>query len=250
MPLTVGSLFSGIGGFELGFERTGGFQVRWQVEIDDYCTRVLEQHWPNVRRYRDIRDCGAHNLEPVDVICGGFPCQDISSNNQHKRGLSGAKSGLFYQAIRVVGELRPRYVLLENVADLLVRGMGDVLGELAAIGYDAEWECLPAAAFGLPQPRWRVFVVAYPGGGGCQVGDEWIASGAFARARIDGDGLAAAEHRAAEAAERVRGMDDGLPGTVDRVAVLGNSIVPQIAEWIGRRILEAEAQSVVETRCP
>jgi len=238
--LTFGSLFAGIGGFDLGLERAG-MVCKWQVEIDPFCRAVLAKHWPAVKRYEDVRTVGAHNLEPVDIICGGFPCQDISSNNQYKRGLAGDKSNLFFEAIRVVGELRPRIVLLENVADLLVRGMGRVLGELAARGFDAEWESLPAAAFGLPQPRWRVFIVAYARRRGCEAGYERLEAGPFAGARLDGDGLVAAEHAVSEGVARFGGMDDGLPGWMDRVAACGNSISPPVAEWIGRRILEAEA---------
>lgn len=238
-PLTFGSLFAGIGGFDLGLERAG-MVCKWQVEIDPFCRAVLAKHWPDVRRHEDVRTVGAHNLEPVDVVCGGFPCQDVASNGT-KIGIGGSKSGLYAEALRVVREIRPRVVLLENVADLLVRGMGTVLGELAAVGYDAEWECLPAAAFGLPQPRWRVFIAAYARPVGCEVSYEWLQGGPFARARIDGHGLVEAEHKAAQAARLVRGMDDGLPGTVDRVAACGNSIVPAHAEWLGRRIIEADA---------
>ncbi len=237
--MTVGSLFAGIGGFDLAAERVG-WEVKWQVEIDPFCRRVLEKHWPQVRRYEDVRTVGAEQLEPVDLVCGGFPCQDISSNNQYKRGLSGAKSGLFTEVVRLVGELRPRYVLLENVADLLVRGMGAVLGELAAVGYDAEWDCVPAAVFGLPQPRWRVFIVAYPCRGGCETSNERLASGPLAGIRIDRDGLVAAEHAAASGAARVCGMDDGFPDRMDRVGACGNAVAPQIAEWIFSRIQAAE----------
>lgn len=236
--MKIGSLFSGIGGFDLGFERAG-FEIAWQVEIDPFCQAVLARHWPTVRRYDDVRTIGPE-LTPVDVIVGGFPCQDISSNNQYKTGISGQQSGLFAEAIRVVRDLRPRYVVLENVADLLVRGMGTVLGELAALGFDADWECLPAAAFGAPQPRWRVFLIAYPRRGGCQAGHEWLEMGPFASLRLDGNGLVAAEHAAASGAARVCGMDDGFPDRMDRVKACGNAIVPQIAEWIARRILDAD----------
>jgi len=133
--MTFGSLFAGIGGFDLGFERAG-MVCKWQVEIDDYANRVLAQHWPDVARYRDIRDCGAHNLESVDVICGGFPCQDISYAGRGA-GLEGERSGLFFEAVRVVRELRPRIVVLENVAALLTRGLDVVLGTLAEVGFDA-----------------------------------------------------------------------------------------------------------------
>jgi DNA (cytosine-5)-methyltransferase 1 len=154
-----GSLFSGIGGIDLGLERAG-FHVAWQVELDDHCNRVLSQHWPDVPRHRDVREVGAHNLNPVDLIAGGFPCQDISAAGK-RVGIDGERSGLWREFARIIGELRPRYVLVENVSALLGRGMGRVLGDLAACGYDAEWDCIPAAAVGAPHIRDRVFVVAY-----------------------------------------------------------------------------------------
>ena len=158
MKLTFGSLFAGIGGFDLGFERAG-FECRWQVEIDNYATKILEKHWPKVHRQRDIRECNASNLERVDCIIGGFPCQDISYAGRGA-GLDGDRSGLFFEAIRLVRELQPRAIVLENVAALLTRGLDRVLGTLAEIGYDAEWHCIPAAAVGAPHIRDRVFVIA------------------------------------------------------------------------------------------
>src|SRR5690348_11422468 len=113
--MTVGSLFAGIGGFDLAAERVG-WEIKWQVEIDDYCTKVLEKHWPHVRRYRDIRTVGSE-LERVDLVCGGFPCQDISFAGDGA-GLDGERSGLWRDFRRLVGELRPRYVVVENVAAL------------------------------------------------------------------------------------------------------------------------------------
>ena len=157
MQLTFGSLFAGIGGFDLGFERAG-FECRWQVEIDNYATKILEKHWPKVHRERDIRECNASNLERVDCIIGGFPCQDISYAGRGA-GLDGERSGLFFEAIRLVRELQPRAIVLENVAALLTRGLDRVLGTLAEIGYDAEWHCIPAAAVGAPHIRDRVFVI-------------------------------------------------------------------------------------------
>ena len=168
--ITFGSLFAGIGGFDLGLERAG-MVCKWQVEIDDYANRVLEKHWPSVERYRDIRTFPEKCQSPwlggswrdkyaVDVICGGFPCQDISYAGRGA-GLDGERSGLFFEAIRVVRELQPRAVVLENVAALLTRGLDRVLGTLAEIGYDAEWHCIPAAAVGAPHIRDRVFVFAY-----------------------------------------------------------------------------------------
>jgi DNA (cytosine-5)-methyltransferase 1 len=160
--LTFGSLFAGVGGFDLGFERAG-FKCKWQVEIDDYATRILERHWPDVHRERDIRQCGRHNLEPVDCIIGGFPCQDISYAGKGA-GLDGARSGLWYEFARIVCELEPRIVCVENVSALLTRGLDQVLGTLASFGFDAEWHCIPAAAVGAPHIRDRVFVLAYRNG--------------------------------------------------------------------------------------
>lgn len=238
--MRVGSLFSGIGGLDLGLERAG-MRVRWQVEIDPFCRKVLAKHWPDVPCYEDVRDVGAHNLEPVDLVCGGFPCIDISSSGK-KRGIRGPDSGLWFEMERVVCDLRPRLVVVENVADIRFRGLHTVLGGLARLGYDAEWETLPAVSFGQPQRRWRMFVVAYANGRGCEVSAECDGTGPFSGGRLDSDGLDTAKQRFSEAAGRLRGMDDGLPGTVDRLRALGNAVVPQVSEWIGRRILEA-AQS-------
>ncbi len=157
--LTVGSLFAGIGGFDLGLERTGGFEVRWQCEIDDYCRRVLAKHWPDVKRYGDIRELA--DVERVDVLCGGFPCQDIS-NAGKRAGIDGERSGLWSEYVRIIRMVRPRYVLVENVAALLNRGMERVLGELSESGYDAEWDIISASAVGAPHRRERVWIIAYP----------------------------------------------------------------------------------------
>ena len=156
--MRVLSLFAGIGGLDLGLERAG-LVCRWQVENNPYAVKVLEKHWPNVKRYGDIITLDPRELEWVDLICGGFPCQDISHAGK-RAGLGGSRSGLWFEMLRIVRHLRPRYVLVENVAALLGRGLGAVLGDLASCGYDAEWDCLPAAAFGAPHIRDRVFIVA------------------------------------------------------------------------------------------
>tara|TARA_R110002051_G_scaffold14406_1_gene46688 strand:- start:3045 stop:4253 length:1209 start_codon:yes stop_codon:yes gene_type:complete len=157
--LTVGSLFAGIGGFDLGLQRAG-MSVQWQVEIDTWAREVLAKHWPDATRYEDVREVGAHNLAPVDVICGGFPCQDIS-NAGKRAGIEGERSGLWSEYARIIRELRPRYVIVENVAALLTRGLDTVLGDLAESGYDAEWDIISAAAVGAPHLRERVWIVAY-----------------------------------------------------------------------------------------
>src|SRR5690606_30688673 len=159
--LTVGSLFAGIGGIDLGLERAG-MQVRWQVEIEDFPTRVLRKHWPNVDLHEDVRNVGSANLAPVDLICGGFPCQDLSVAGR-RAGLAGERSGLFYEFMRVVAELAPRWVLIENVPGLLSsnggRDMGTVLWTLGELGYGWAYRVLDAQYFGVAQRRRRVFIV-------------------------------------------------------------------------------------------
>jgi DNA (cytosine-5)-methyltransferase 1 len=159
----VGSLFSGIGGFDLGLERAG-FESAWFCEADPYATRVLRKHWPELPVFPDVRELTAEWAEPIDVLCGGFPCQDLSVAGAGA-GVEGARSGLWSEFARLIGEFRPRYVLVENVAALLARGAGRVLGDLAALGYDAEWDCIPASAIGAPHQRDRIWIVAYPNGG-------------------------------------------------------------------------------------
>jgi len=162
--MNVLDLFSGIGAFSLGLERAGMHTVAF-CEIDPYCRRVLARHWPEVPCYDDVRSLTAERLRAdgisVDVICGGFPCQDISTAGRGA-GITGERSGLWREFARIIGEIRPRYVIVENVAALLGRGMGDVLGDMAALGYDAEWHCIPAAAVGAPHIRDRVWIIAYP----------------------------------------------------------------------------------------
>ena len=307
--MNVGSLFAGIGGFDLGFERAG-MRVAWQVEQDAYCRAVLARHFPYAARFEDVREVGIDTLDPVDLICGGFPCQDLSSAGRGA-GIDGARSGLWAEYARIIRELRPRYVVVENVPALLTgkgkrwdRGpIGRVLGDLAEARYDAEWACLSAREFGAPHLRKRVWIVAYPARdaqawAATQSGSEWervgpggVASGAgkvadadrsrcsqglFLGTRQDeragssdafGRGSGSVLADAQGAGREARSTDrlgegqppegssrpswwsaeppvgrvaDGVPHRVDRLAALGNALVPQIAEWIGCRILEYE----------
>lgn len=303
--LTFGSLFAGIGGIDLGLERAG-MRCAWQVEIDDYATKVLAKHWPDVTRFRDVRLCGKHNLPRVDCIAGGFPCQDISDAGK-QAGINGERSGLWAEFYRIICELRPRYVVVENVAALLHRGMGRVLGDLAACGYDAEWQILSAESVGAPHLRERVLIVAYsacPHGRststrGNSKGHQEIPVGSIrnasnphgdrcrdrtiqhqswsereATAIIGNDGpqgvipnpdfqslevrtcfgrdarqkLTAFERNNCTGTgqwatePRVGRVVHGIPHRVERLRGLGNAVVPQVAEYVGRCIVAAEAE--------
>lgn len=173
--LRVLDLFSGIGGFSLGLERTGGFETVAFCEIEDYPVRVLNKHWPDVPVYRDVRELTYERLREdgitVDVITAGFPCQDISTAGKGA-GIRGERSGLWSEVARLAGEIRPRYLILENVAALLGRGLDVVLGDLAEIGVygRVEWHCIPASAVGAPHRRDRWWCVAYAAQSG---GEAW-----------------------------------------------------------------------------
>jgi DNA (cytosine-5)-methyltransferase 1 len=159
MTLTVGSLFSGIGGFDLGLERAG-MKVIWQSEIDEFASRVLKKHWPDVPNLGDITKVDWSKVERPDVICGGYPCQPFSTAG--KRGGATDPRHLWPAMFNAICLLRPRYALMENVRGHLSMGFGDVLADLASIGFDAEWQVIPAASVGAPHKRDRVFIVAYP----------------------------------------------------------------------------------------
>lgn len=234
--LTFGSLFAGIGGIDLGFERAG-MACKWQVEIDPYAQRVLAKHWPQVRRHDDVRTWPQPDAERVDVIAGGFPCQDISYAGKGA-GLSGERSGLFYEVARIIREMEPRFVVLENVSALLTRGIGDVLGTLASLGYDAEWDVISACSMGAPHMRKRVFVVAYPSG---SLGEAWIRFRQHRSAQpVQGEHTIAAQVLRMESSHRDSGDFNGISSRVDsRFRTLGNSVVPQVAEWIGRMVVDA-----------
>jgi DNA (cytosine-5)-methyltransferase 1 len=307
--LTVGSLFSGIGGLDLGLERAG-MRVIWQCEIDKYARRVLEKHWPGIPCYPDVRELGVSIIpERVDVLCGGFPCQDISTAGR-RAGIHGERSGLFFEIVRLARVLRPRYIVLENVAALTIRGLDTVLGELALCGYDAEWDCISAASIGALHRRDRLFIVAYPmldpegvqsrtvpeaqgevwgraegglssgcgevladthlprcevcqpsgcgeapsgrtdnvpdpqgqrGGGGDERGDwPYADAGPFEGARAD-NRLRAFRDDVGEwwAVEPDVGrVANGVPSRVDRLKCLGNAVVPQVGEYVGRCLVE------------
>lgn len=260
--LTFGSLFAGIGGIDLGLESVG-MECRWQVEIDDFCNRALERHWPGVPRFRDARDCGAHNLSAVDLVCGGFPCQDVSLAGQ-RLGLEGQRSTLWSEFARIICEIRPRWVLAENVPGLLSsdngRFFGEVLRDLAACGYDAEWDCIPASAVGAPHTRDRAFIVAHAQGYGinhdcprsvfatCEQNTlAWMGRGrsivgcrSHKAQDMAWNGSTWGSNGKPHAESPMVGVADGLPANVDRLRALGNAVVPQVVAELGRLILAAD----------
>jgi DNA (cytosine-5)-methyltransferase 1 len=237
MDLTFGSLFAGIGGFDLGLE-AAGMVCKWQVEIDPFATAVLEKHWPHVERWRDIRDFMPNKSLAVDVVCGGFPCQDISVAGKGE-GLHGKRSSLWFEYFRIVSKLRPRYVIVENVSALLGRGIDRVLGDLASIGYGAEWQTVFASDFGLPHRRERIFIVAYP--------DKIVRSkrkrvGIIADRQTEVFGSSRGERQAirVQTADRFVGMDDGISreSYSHRACGVGNAVVPAAAKWVAEQIIE------------
>jgi DNA (cytosine-5)-methyltransferase 1 len=312
--LTFGELFAGIGGFSLGLERAG-MKCKWQVEIEPYARAVLKKHWPEVPKHDDVRTFPPQGDYSVDLICGGFPCQDISLAGKGA-GLAGARSGLWYEFARIIGDIRPRYVVVENVAALATRGLDAVLGTLSTLGYDAEWHVIPASAVGAPHRRERVWIVAYSASvrhkgwahfeprrlssqperdlrsklSRCR---EDVADADSERLRVCGRAEAAGSSGAVqgEGHERQRIRPDaessrqggdvpnsdcagrqqqrraepipaeqfaaecggwwesepdvgrvahGIPSRVDRLRCLGNAVVPQVVEVIGRAIVEHE----------
>lgn len=243
MTYRVLSLFAGIGGFDLGLERTGGFKTVAFCEINPFCRRVLAKHWPGVPCYEDVRELRGEQAGPVDVICGGFPCQDISYAGPGE-GLAGERSGLWREYARLIGELAPQLVLVENVAALLTRGMGEVLGTLSDLGFDAEWDTPTACGVGHPHVRRRVFLVAYSDRfNGRERLRDTLARTFRSIQTIDGLESARAGSRARlEDPSGLYGGANGLPNGMDRNRALGNAVVPQIPELIGRAILAADAE--------
>jgi DNA (cytosine-5)-methyltransferase 1 len=298
--LTVGSLFSGIGGLDLGLERAG-MRVIWQSEIDSYACRVLKKHWPEVPNYGDIKKIDWANVEPPDVICGGYPCQPFSQAGK-RRGEEDPRHlwPWVRESIRI---LRPRYAILENVQGHLSIGGTTVIREIAELGYDCEWRIIPASSVGAHHRRNRIIIVAYPndtgsysekvnptetgfhalggiggrrenvadandsrlqgrtetplsgrevtdghsGTGGSDMADtrrEWgiRRRGPFEglNAEIRGHAIRSAAYWDVE--PRVDRVAHGVPSRVDRLKGLGNAVVPQVAEIVGRLVVEHSTQ--------
>ena len=254
----------------MGFERAG-IKTAAFCEIDKDSQKVLKKHWPEVDVHDDIKQLNGKLFKGIDVICGGFPCQDISVGGKQKGILKGTRSSLWKEYWRIINEAKPRYVVIENVERLRKNGLGVVLSDLAKIGYDAEWHNITGTAVGLPHQRERLYIIAHPSGfrfheytgeeGHLQTDSERANQEAYTywEKRITESGPVRAilsrgtfddfkNSRADETAalSRFRRVTDGIPEGLDEIArkkrirQLGNSVVPFIAEIIGRRIMLTE----------
>ena len=260
--MKVLGLFSGIGGFELGLQRAG-YEIAATCEIDPYCRQVLAKHWPGVPCYEDVRKLTAAVVRSIGarVLCGGFPCQDVSIAGD-RAGLDGERSGLWFQMRRVIRAGRFEIVIVENTTGLLDLGMGRVLADLAALGYDAIWHGIPASAIGAAHQRDRIWIIAYRRSerrgkrtnrdreharqvlqningqlalslAGCREQQSYADPLACFGARIPDGGAA----RAAYVRAALRRKPDGLSAELDAIGALGNAVVPPLTEMIGRAIL-------------
>jgi len=280
--LRVLDLFSGIGGFSLGLERTGGFETVAFCEIEDYPQKVLAKHWPGVPIYDDVREVTAERLIRdgigVDIITGGFPCQDISAAGNQAGIGEGTRSGLWSECARLLREVQPRYAIFENVTALLSGDNGgwfqQVLWDISQVGYDAEWHCIPASELGAHHHRDRVWIVAYPGGGRGEKRHPEHTKQDIKReadyampcsedgANTHGNNVQGKQPSRANQEERqeqkerplrplltsiagkwepepsVGRVANGIPKRSHRLKALGNAVVPQIPEIIGRAILK------------
>ena len=242
--MNFGSLFAGIGGIDLGLERAG-MTCAWQIEIDEFCRKILNKHWPSVPKYIDVKDCNKSNLANVDLIAGGFPCQPVSQ--------AGKKEGekderwLWDDFYRLICEIKPRWIMVENVTGLLStrngKLFGGILRDLSTCGYDAEWQTIPAIAIGRPHERKRVFLIAYSTSirpskvevfkrKPCQRNRQrWADQPGIYIERI--------KRKSISIPQDIR-MDDGFSYSLDdTMRTCGNAVVPQVAEFIGRIIMEA-----------
>lgn len=247
-------LFAGIGGFSLAAHWMGWETVAF-VERDGYAQKVLAKNFPGIPIYDDVRTFNGNGFT-ADIVCGGFPCQDISTAGK-QAGITGERSGLWTELHRIIGEIRPRFAVVENVAALLHNGMGVVLGDLSEIGYDAEWRVFSACELGFPHARERVFIVAYPHSesgplrildrycrevaGRNETSEKWGTDWFKSEMVSSPDSLVHAWVEQFSQSPLVR-VDDGIPEGLHRLRCAGNSIVPQIAFEIFRAIEEAEIE--------
>ena len=269
--MNVLDLFSGIGGFSLGLERAGMKTVAF-CEVDKKCQQVLKKHWPDVPIFDDVTTLKGKDIEEtVDVICGGFPCQDISLAGKGA-GLEGKRSGLWSEFKRLIEEIKPKYAIIENVSALRNRGLDQILRSLSEIGYDSEWHCITASSIGAPHRRDRVWILAYSPSKlsdgnntysesskpsaqelGSSSSERDLGNSNNIGTQIPTEGKQSSQQmlRGSSEAWRIEygqawavepdvgRVAHGVSGRVDRLKQLGNAVVPQIPELIGRAICQA-----------
>lgn len=247
--MRVGSLFSGGGLGDLGLEIAGMENV-FQVELAEFQYKLLGLRWPGSFKWRDILTVKCNDLPKCDGIIGGFPCTDISTAKNNAEGINGSRSRLWFKQLDIIRIVRPRWAIVENVSALLVRGLGCVLGGLAEIGYDAEWQVFSSTMFGGHHRRLRLYIVAYPSGSRLQ--------GVFQNCgqSIKADAKSSSQMAAFRFAEslqddgriwpcssRVRRVANGIANRTHRLITIGNGQDPRITKWIAQRIIEFEAET-------
>ena len=234
--MTLGSLFDGISGFPLAAKLVG-IETKWISEIDSYCLKLSKQNFPSAIQYGNIKEL--YSPEPVDIISGGFPCQDISISGGGK-GITGERSGLYIEMLRIVDEIRPPYVVIENSPELLKKGFEKILYPLSEIGYNVEWQCVSGFMFGSQQDRERVYIIAYSQNVGIQGSPkEQIFWKQILSKPIERVSPGWRTRRDIPQPRNYRSTNE-LPNLVDRIKGLGNSIIPPIAIEIFKAIKEIE----------
>ena len=235
----IGSLFSGIGGLELGLEWSGLGHTVWQVERDPYCRAILAKHWPSAERFDDVCTVGASTLAPVELICGGFPCQDVSGAGKGA-GLAGERSGLWREFARIVGEVQPRWVVVENVLSGASRWLDAVVRDLEELGYAPLPLPLAAEDVGAPHLRRRLFVVARIDGACGEVADSYGHRELQSQGRVEAQRRRPSDGGWWTSEPDVGRVAHGVPARSHRLRALGNAVVPQCAEVVGWVIREIE----------
>ena len=243
--MRVGSLFSGIGGFDLGLERAG-YDIAWQVENNEYCREVLKKHWPAVPCHYDIKTIDWRDIPKVDLVCGGFPCQPFSVAGK-RRGAADDRY-LWPEVVRCLDALRPTWFLGENVPGLINLALDQVCTDLERLGYTVWPVCLPACAVGVDQIRQRVWIIGFhPNTQRVRLQGERVST-TWAWSREQFERLVQTDLRVSLPAGQSGGVSDGIPHRSHRLKGLGNAIVPQIAEALGRMIVLADQEAAMGGR--
>lgn len=237
-------LFSGIGGFAYAAQQVWGdeHEVVAFCEIDKFCQKVLKKHWPNTEIIEDVRDNKLREYKNIDLLTGGFPCQDLSFAGK-QAGFNGTRSSLYREMLQCISTIQPGYVIFENVSALLVgengRWFRQFLTDLAKVRYDAQWHCIPASSINSPHHRDRCWIVAYPYKDECVIERE-SKSWRIAQ-QLNREIIRASSSRWPTEPNILR-MVDGIPNQLDRLGACGNAIVPQVAMVIMQAIKEVESQ--------